>query len=179
MLHDEQDQEDFEKQNEDEDAESNPITNEDEDTEEQMDKLSFDDQEELPQADTVNKEDNKEVDQQLTEEVEQLQQHRRSERTRIKPAVLSCKDRGQQVDTKALQHCQTVNKIRAERKHNLFHTAERVDECSTQEAIVLGRCMGDMARRHSTELVFAQQHVLEKGLQKFGKQGKQATVKEV
>ena len=45
--------------------------------------------------------------------------------------------------------------------------------------MVLGGCMGDIARRHSTELFFAQQHILEKGLQKFGKQGKQATVKEV
>ena len=45
--------------------------------------------------------------------------------------------------------------------------------------MVAGRCMKDIARRHSTEPVFAQQHVLEKGLRKFGKQGKQATVKEV
>ena len=77
------------------------------------------------------------------------------------------------------QHCQTVNKVRVERKHNLFHTEERVDECSTQEAMVLGRCTRDIARRCSTEPVFAQQHTLEKGLRKFGKQGKQAAVKEV
>ena len=45
--------------------------------------------------------------------------------------------------------------------------------------MVMGRCMGDVARRHSTELVFAQQHTLEKGLRKFGKRGKQTAVKEV
>ena len=103
----------------------------------------------------------------------------RSERTRKEPTVLSCNNGGQQVDTKAQQHCQTVNKIRVERKHNLFHTAEQVDDCSTQEAVCLGRCLQDIALRHTTELVFAQQHILEKGLHKFGKQGKQATVKEV
>ena len=66
-----------------------------------------------------------------------------------------------------------------ERKHNLFQTPEQVDDCSTQEAMCLGRRVQDIALRHTTELVFAQQHTLEKGLRKFGKQGKQATVKEV
>ena len=66
-----------------------------------------------------------------------------------------------------------------ERKHNLFQTPEQIKECSTTEAMVLGRCMGDVARRHSEELVFSQQCILEKGLHKFGKRGKQAAVKEV
>ena len=66
-----------------------------------------------------------------------------------------------------------------EGKHNLFQTPEQVEECSTTEAMVLGRCTRDIARRHSEELVFSQQCVLEKGLRKFGKQGKLATVKEV
>ena len=109
----------------------------------------------------------------------QQQTHRRSERTRTGPAVLSHSDGGQQVDTKAQQCHQTVDKIRVERKHNLLHKAEQVDEHSTQEAMATGRCMGDIARRHSTELVFAQQHTLEKGLHKLDKQGKQAAVKEV
>ena len=68
--------------------------------------------------------------------------------------MLSHSNGGQQVDVKAQQCHQTVSKIRVGRKHNLFHTAEQVDDHSTQEAMVLGRCMGDIARRHSTELVF-------------------------
>ena len=39
--------------------------------------------------------------------------------------------------------------------------------------------MGDIARKCSTESVFAQQCMLEKGLHKFGKQGKEATIKEL
>ena len=68
---------------------------------------------------------------------------------------------------------------RLERKHNSFQTPEQIEEHSTTEAVVLGRCIGDIARRCSEELVFAQQHTLDKGLCKFGEQGKQATTKEV
>jgi len=93
--------------------------------------------------------------------------------------VLSCSNGGQQVDAKAQQCHQPVNKIGVEKEHNLFQTPERVDDHSTQEAVCLGRCTQDIALRHTTELVFAQQHILEKGSHKFGKQGKQATVKEV
>ena len=93
--------------------------------------------------------------------------------------MLSCSNGGQQVDAKPQQCHQTVNKVRVERKHNLFQTPEQVEECSTPEAMVLGRCMGDIARRHSEEPVFSQQCTLEKKLRKFGKQGKQAAVKEV
>ena len=133
----------------------------------------LDDQNAVQQVETVNEDDDEEV------EEPQQQRHRRSERTRSEPVALSCNDEGQQIDTKAQQCCQTVNKIRVERKHNLFQTPEQIEEHSTTEAMVLGRCMGDVVRRHSEELVFSQQCVLEKRLLKFGKQGKQATVKEV
>ena len=59
--------------------------------------------------------------------------------------MLSHSNGGQQVDAKAQQCHQTVNKIRVERKHNLFHTAEQGEEHSTPEAMVLGGCMGDIA----------------------------------
>jgi len=143
-----------------------------------MDESSLDNHEELQQAETINEEDDKEVEEEPAEEPQQ-KSCRRSERTRKEPVALSCSDEGQQIDVKAQQHHQTVNKIRVERKHNLFHTAEQGEEHSTPEAMVLGRCMGDIARRCSEELVFSQQHILEKGPRKFGKQGKQATVKEV
>ena len=98
----------------------------------------------------------------------QQQQHRRSERTRREPVAPSHNDGGQQIDTKVQQCYQTVNEIRVERKHNLFQTPEQVEEHSTTEAMVLGRHIGDTARRHSEELVFAQQRTLEKGPRKFG-----------
>ena len=137
LLHNEQDQDDFEESSQDEDEESNPITAEDDDVEEEMDELSLDNQEELQQVETVDKEDDKTVEEQPTEEQPQ-QSCQRSERTRKEPTVLSHNDRGQQVDAKVQQCHQAVDKVRVEKKHNLFHTAKQVNECSTQEAMVTG-----------------------------------------
>ena len=105
---------------------------------------------------------------------------RRSTRTRTpREDILTYDETGKQTQMTAEQCCQIIEHIKLQEKHNLFHTSEQANEYSQQEAMMIGRLINDFNNQVGSEQAFAQQYILEKGLRKFGKKGKEAALKEM
>jgi hypothetical protein len=68
-----------------------------------------------------------------------------------------------------------------ERKHNLFsrQSSDKDFEYDEYEATTIGLMMEDINNKYPTESSFIQQYMLEKGIKKFGEEGKKAAIKEM
>ena len=105
---------------------------------------------------------------------------RRSTRNRTpREDILTYDESGKQTQMTAEQHCQIVEHIKLQEQHNLFHMMEQTNEHGQHEAMTIGRLINDIDNHIGSEKMFAQQCILEKGLKKFGKRGKEAALKEM
>ena len=73
---------------------------------------------------------------------------------------------------------QSVENTKIEQQHNLAHDEADANECDTDEAMATARVMSEIDCKCKSESQFAQQHLFEKGLKKFGKEGEAAGFKE-
>ena len=113
------------------------------------------------------------------EEEEQLEEPRRSTRIREPREKWTYTSPGTGVSTTASEYYQSIQDYRIEEAHNLFHTAEQVNEYDPEDAMLIARLIGDINHHYFSGEQHSQQYILEKGLKKFGKRGEDATLKEV
>ena len=103
---------------------------------------------------------------------------RRSTRARAASTQLTHESLGTNTTQQVKQCHQSVKNVKIEQQHNLTHNEADANECDIDEATVAAHVMSEVNCKCKSESQFAQQHLFEKGLKKFGKEGEAAGFKE-
>ena len=168
-----QDKEESNPTNEERDKEESNPTNDEREIEEIEHILDGDDEppELADKPEDYDSEDEEEEEDDYEEE--EMQEVRRSNRTKQQQEMTTYNEL-RNITTMKKQYFQCINNANIEEKHNLFHSNEQVNEYTENKATVIGRYMGEINSKYTTKKSFVQQYMLEKGIAKYGNEGKKA-----
>ena len=144
---------------------------EDEQIDESLDEVLQNDGMEEPTVETVEEE---EEQQDETNEQEPVMRS-----TRTKSAVKHTTfDKSGAMHQKEHSDYQKMKDVKVEQQHNMSSIEASGHQCTAMEAMAIARAMGEINHHVTSGEQHAQQHAFEKGLRKFGEQGREAAIKE-